>query len=244
MFIECYKNNGIPYLRLVRSVRRPSKSDPQKVTSYKHTELSIGPLSRFDDGKPDYVKRLKESFKEGRPLIDSLKPFCGEPIVPEDHGLSDAEDVFSVSYAHPRYCSQILLDPVFKDLGLSELMASIKHSSKIKYDLAGYLRLLVYGRILDPASKLATVRENHDYYTPIVPDDSYLYHVYDTLDVVYENRLKIMQRINSSIRKGMGRDTTLLFYDVTNFYFEIGDPDPDEEDENGEIIEKGSRKKA
>ena len=43
----------------------------------------------------------------------------------------------------------------------------------------------MYGRILDPASKLATVRENHDYYTPIVPDDSYLYHVYDTLDVVY-----------------------------------------------------------
>ena len=72
MFIECYKNNGIPYLRLVRSVRRPSKSDPQKITSYKHTELSIGPLSRFDDGKPDYVKRLKESFKEGRPLIEPL----------------------------------------------------------------------------------------------------------------------------------------------------------------------------
>ena len=85
MFIECYKNNGIPYLRLVRSVRRPSKSDPQKITSYKHTELSIGPLSRFDDGKPDYVKRLKDSFKQGKPLIDSLKPFCGEPIVPEEH---------------------------------------------------------------------------------------------------------------------------------------------------------------
>ena len=61
MFVECYKNNGIPYLRLVRSIRRPSKKDPQKITSYKHTELSIGPLSRFDDGKPDYVKRLKKS---------------------------------------------------------------------------------------------------------------------------------------------------------------------------------------
>ena len=85
--------------------------------------------------------------------------------------------------------------------------------------------------------KLATVRENHDYYTPIVPEDSYLYHVYDTLDVVYENRLKIMQRMNSAIRKGMGRDTSLLFYDVTNFYFEIGDPDPDEEDGNGETVE-------
>ena len=71
-----------------------------------YTHLSIGPLSRFDDGKPDYVKRLKKSFKEGCPLIDSLKPFCGEPIVPEEHGLSDAKDVFSVSYAHPRYCAQ------------------------------------------------------------------------------------------------------------------------------------------
>ena len=48
-------------------------------------------------------------------------------------------------------------------------MASIKHDSKIKYDLTGYLKLLVYGRILDPASKLATVRENYDYYTPMVP---------------------------------------------------------------------------
>ena len=47
----------------------------------------------------------------------------------------------------------------FKDLGLAELMASIKHNSKIKYDLTGYLRLLVYGRILDPASKLATVEK-------------------------------------------------------------------------------------
>lgn len=243
MFVECYKNNGIPYLRLVRSVRRPSRSNPDKITSYKHTELSIGPLSRFDDGQPDYVKRLKESFKEGKPLIDSLKPYCTEPIVPASNGLAGAEDIFSLSFAHPRYCSQILLDPIFKDLGLSELFASIKHNSKITYDLTDYVRLLVYGRILEPASKLATVRENDAFYTPIVSDDTYFYHVYDTLDVIYENRLKIMQRMNSSIRKGMGRDTSLLFYDVTNFYFEIGAPDPDIEDENGDFVEKGIRQK-
>lgn len=243
MFVECYKNNGIPYLRLVRSVRRPSKSNPNKMTSYKHTELSIGPLSRFDDGQPDYVKRLKESFKAGNPLIDSLKPYCSEPLVPAAHGLAKAEDIFSNSFAHPKYCSQILLDPIFKSLGLSELMASIKHNSKIKYDLTDYVRLLVYGRILEPASKLATIRENDDFYTSIIPNDPYFYHVYDTLNVIYENRVKIMQRMNSSIRKGMGRDASLLFYDVTNFYFEIGDPDPDVEDENGNFIEKGIRQK-
>lgn len=118
---------------------------------------------------------------------------------------------FSVSFAHPRYCAQILLDPVFKSLGLSELMAAIKHNSKIKYDLTNYVRLLVYGRILEPASKLATIHENEEFYTPIISDDPYFYHVYDTLDVIYENRIKIMQRMNSAISKGMGRDTSLLF---------------------------------
>lgn len=50
--------------------------------------------------------------------------------------------------------------------------------------------------------------------------------------------------MNSAISKGMGRGTSLLFYDVTNFYFEIGDPDPDIEDEdgNGYIISKRLKK--
>ena len=243
MFIECYKNNGIDYLRLVRSVRRPSKNDPDKITSYKHTELSIGPLSRYDDGKPDYVKRLKESFRQGKPLIDKLKPYVSEPLAPETHGMSEAGDFFRESFAHPKSCAQILLDPVFRELGLAELFASIKHNSKIKYDLTNYVRLLVYGRILAPASKLATVEENTGYYTPLIRNDTYLYHVYDTLDVIYENRFQIMQRINSSIQNNIGRDTSLLFYDVTNFYFEIGDPDDDETDESGNVLHKGIRKK-
>lgn len=242
MFIECYNNNGIPYLRLVRSVRRPTKKDPNKVSSYKHTELSIGPLSRFDDHKPDYVERLKQSFKEGKPLIESLKPYCSEPLVPEDHGMAEPANIFTSSYAHPRYCAQLLLDPIFKALGLSELMATIKHGMRITYDLADYVRLLVYSRIINPESKIATVRDGSEYYTPIV-DDDYQYHVYDVLDIVYDNRFKIMQRINSSISKKIKRDTSLLFYDVTNFYFEIGEPDPDVEDNEGNVVEKGLRKK-
>lgn len=243
MFIECYKNNGIDYLRLVRSIRRPSKKDPSKITSYKQTELSIGPLSRYDDGQPDYVKRLKASFKEGKPLIDKLKPYVSEPVVPEKHGLQETADVFTASFAHPKSCAQILLDPIFKSLGLASLFASIKHNSKIQYDLTNYVRLLIYGRILEPASKLATVEENNEYYVPLVQNDSYAYHVYDTLDILYKYRFQIMQRINNSICKEIGRDTSLLFYDVTNFYFEIDDPDDDETDENGEVIHKGLRKK-
>lgn len=242
MFIECYQNNGIPYLRLVRSVRRPMKKDPSKMSSYKVTELSIGPLSRFDDGQPDYVQRLKQSFKEGHPLIESLQKYCQEPSVPKANGTAAGTDLFTSSFAHPRYCAQFLLDRIFQELGLAALFNSIKHDSKIQYPLTDYVRLMVFGRILSPASKIATVSQNGDYLRPIVREDSYRYHVYDTLSVIYENRLQILRRMNSAISKGLGRDTTLLYYDVTNFYFEIGDPDDDTLDEEGNLVEKGLRK--
>ena len=63
-------------------------------------------------------------------------------------------------------------------------MASIKHNSKIKISYRLFEASCVWQ---DNGSGIETgyCPENHDYYTPIVPDDSYLYHVYDTLDVVY-----------------------------------------------------------
>ena len=50
----------------------------------------------------------------------------------------------------PTRMAATILDPVFAALGLDELFASVKFASKIKYDLAGVVRLLVYGRLLDP----------------------------------------------------------------------------------------------
>lgn len=242
MFIECYLNNGIQYLRLVRSIRKPMKKDPTRMTSYKVTQLSIGPVSRFDDGKPDYVGRLKRSFREGSPLIPELKKYCDEPDVPGRKRGEAKTDLFASAFAHPKNCSQVLLDRIFHGLGLDSLFASIKSASKIEYPLADYVRLLTFGRILSPASKIATASQNGDYLRPIVKDDGYKYHVYDTLDVIYDKRLQIMERMNSSIQKGIGRDTSQLFYDVTNYYFEIGDPDDDTCDAEGKMIEKGIRK--
>ena len=76
MFIECFTNNGKPYLRLVRSVR-VAKPDGRKV-SQKQVVCNIGPLDRYDDGAPDYVQRLKKSYKDGSPLIPDLLPYVEE----------------------------------------------------------------------------------------------------------------------------------------------------------------------
>ena len=73
MYIECCKNNGTDYLRLVKSQRVLNAAGIK--TARKKTILNIGPLSRFDDGKPDYVERLKKSYKAGNPLIPELKPY-------------------------------------------------------------------------------------------------------------------------------------------------------------------------
>ena len=73
------------------------------------------------------------------------------------------------------------------------------------------------------------MQQNDSYYHPLVKssNDS---NVYDTLDVIYENRKQIIQRMNTCISRGIGRNTNTVFYDVTNFFFEVEEPDEDEVD--------------
>lgn len=239
MYVELTKNNGTDYLRLIRNQRITNSEG--KRTSTKKVVLNIGPLSRYDDGKPDYVKRLKKSFKDGTPLIDSLIPYLeSESNTPQTVTVTFKQGEASC-FANPKIFAPCLLDKMFSALGLDELFATIKHGSKIQFDLQGITRLLTYGRILEPASKIATMRNNNRYFIPPVKssnDDN----VYDTLDLIYENRRKIIQRMNSRITAGISRNTDNVFYDVTNFFFEIEHPDADELDEDGNVLHKGLRK--
>lgn len=237
MYVELTKNNGIPYLRLVKGIRRPNKAGV--MTATKQTVMNIGPLSRYDDGKPDYVQRLKESFRDGHPLIEELLPYVEEQ--PEKKYTLQFVAGSNYCMASPKRFAPCILDPVFSALGLDELFASIKHASKLQYDLQGIIRLLTYSRLLEPASKQATMRQNELYYHPLVKssNDS---NVYDALNIVYANRRQIFQRMNTCITRGIGRNTSTLFYDVTNFFFETEEPDEDVQDEDGTVTETGLRK--
>ena len=237
MFIDSFKNNGIEYLRLVESRRILDKNG--KKSPRKKVILNIGPLSKFDDGKPEFVPRLRESFRNGKPLIDSLLPYV-ESSQPKTRTLTFTEETLEC-IAHPKIFSHVLLDRVFQSLGLASLCANLKRELGITYDLAGYLRLLLFGRILNPASKMSTSFQNEDYHEPIVSEDSYKYHVYDVLDVLHEHKEKFVRRMNSSITKGLGRNPKRVYYDVTNFFFEVGEPDEDEEVDGK--MEKGLRQK-
>jgi transposase len=101
---------------------------------------------------------------------------------------------------------------------------------------------MILGRILNPASKLATLRQNNDYCEPILDYGHNPDNIYDTLSFVADNHGKIIRRMNTNLVKKGKRNTEMIFYDVTNFYYEIEDPDEDIFDDDGEVLEKGLRK--
>ena len=235
MFVECYKNHGVETLRLVEGKSGVSKNGKRTVT--KRVVLTLGPLHRFDDGKPDYVKRLKQSFVDGDPLIDALLPYCSTENVKKQYKFTyttgDPHCIGETKlYAH------CLIDRILEELGLIAAINSYKSFSKIKFDVLGLFRLLVYGRILNPASKAATFAQNDDYYDSIVESD-YMFNIYDTLDFIHDHKKQIVTRLNTKLMQKTGRTNSMVYYDVTNFFFETDGPD-EIENEDG-TISKGIR---
>jgi len=109
MFIEVIKNNGKDYLRLVHAIRKPNKNGD--MVSTKKVLLNIGPLDRYDDGLPDYIGRLRKSFKAGVPLIPELKPYCEETKIAETYKFEIREGS-NDCFGHPRLFFHVRLERI------------------------------------------------------------------------------------------------------------------------------------
>lgn len=72
--IECVKNNGKPYLRIAE-FRYVKDIGRQK----KFVIKNLGPLSKFDDGIPDFLKRFREKFKNGEIDFDGITYYSNLP---------------------------------------------------------------------------------------------------------------------------------------------------------------------
>ena len=66
MYMESFVNNGKPYPRIVQSVRI-AKPDGRKIPQ-KQVLYNIGPLDRFDDGEPDYVRCVQDHYAHLRKI--------------------------------------------------------------------------------------------------------------------------------------------------------------------------------
>ena len=247
MYLDCFKNYGKPYLRVVHNFYH---TDNGKLKQRRVTLKNLGLLSNYDDGKPDLLKRLREQFKNGE-LVD-LSEFDLTQFK-KDKDTIPAKDINLK--LNPKNIGYLFLNQIYHDLGIDTFLNRIKADSKIEYDLNGLTKLLVFERILNPQSKKKTFENKNRYLFPITTSTD-LNDIYKVLDVLDKNSKKIQNRMNTKIKNSsIGRVTNLTYYDVTNYYFETmyGDDDIYELDENNEIVKgedgnpiivkKGFRKK-
>jgi len=131
---------------------------------------------------------------------------------------------------------------IYNDIGLNDFFINKQKKLNIQFSLNKNLELLVFSRILFPGSKKLTFENRNLFFAPFntgITRDS----VYDSLDYFERFKSDIQELIWKNTRDSYHRDCSKSYYDCTNYYFEIEYNDDDIFDDDGEITEKGLRKR-
>lgn len=134
----------------------------------------------------------------------------------------------------------IALSYFYHELELNEFLDNRRRYTDAEYNHNSIFKLLVFGRILMPSSKLKTWRNRAKFIEKAdFSDDD----VYNSLSFFAKYKEDMISAINKKLEKlGYRDNSSIHFYDVTNYYWEIDENDEDKILDNGEFIE-GMRKK-
>ena len=194
----------------------------------KHSEL----LAITDDPlayAKEQVAKYNEEIKNAKVSMDLSIDF-GQKVRATD-------DVVSASTL--RNTGYYYIQHIYHDLQVSSFFRKVTETRKMEFDPDLVNRFLTYARILDPASKRQTQLHLADYYEQ--PDFDYI-HILRTMDLMEENFEGYIRHLYEHSSNVVKRNTSVCYYDCSNFYFEIESPDYDYVDEvTGEII-SGFRK--
>lgn len=159
-------------------------------------------------------------------LVPELRKELDWRIYPEVQGGALGPQDKTGTEAVPRfYYGDVALRTVWEELGLHKYFKRVsQNSKKITYDLDLALFYLVACRVLSPSSKRRAKAIMPQFFFDYA-NNLTLDNLYDALGQVASRQDKIYEYLNNSIDKIHGRDTTLVFYDVTTFYFESFEPD-------------------
>ena len=196
--------NAISYY-IIRSVRRGGKNSSEIVKKL-GTEKSIRETYGVDDVDAWAKEQLqlmneKEAASDHRVLV----PFTTNITIGMNAPLS-----FNSGY--------LFLQQIYYQLGLPSICRAIKKDNSFEYDLNSILSRLLYGRILYPSSKLSCYEQSQKL---LEQPDFELHQVYRALSVLSENSDFIQSELYKRSRKLVKRNTGILFYDCTNYFFEL-----------------------
>jgi transposase len=154
-----------------------------------------------------YVAELNRKEKEGRAEV--LVRLAPNEVLDKDQQQS-----FNGGY--------LFLQKLYHQLGIDDICAKISEKHKFSFDLDSILSRLIYSRILFPASKLATCELSKRY---LEKPNFELQHIYRALEVIAKEDDFIQAELYRNSLKVSKRNTGILYYDCTNFFFEMEEAD-------------------
>ena len=124
--------------------------------------------------------------------------------------LDESQKTFNIGY--------LFLQNIYYSLGLDKVCKNISEKYRIKYDLNSILSNLIYTRIIEPSSKLSSFEASKKF---IEQPNYELHDIYRALEVISKETEFIEAEVYKNSLSVVNRNTKILYYDCTNYFFEI-----------------------
>ena len=197
--------------------------DKQKKCSRQKTIESIGFLDELEKIYEDPISHFQKRVE----LLNQQKK---EKQAPINFTFYDSDRLCIGDNLRKNF-GYAAFSKIYHELKLDTFFNNRQRHTKESYDANTIMKMLVYSRLLSPASKKASY-DNRDQF--FEKNDYSLDDVYRCLTFLNKHKENLQVWMNNKIKEQYGRDTSLIYYDVTNYYFET--------DEQTDLLRKGVSK--
>ena len=205
MRLQIVKSKNAQSLYVVKTIynnKKRTNKVVEKLGTYENLKKKLYPNEPIEWAKK-YVEELNKQEQEGtRNIIVKYNP---TKIIEKD-----VQKLFNGGY--------LFLEKIYYELGIDKICKQISEKYKFEYDLNNILSRLLYGRIIFPSSKLATYNLSKQF---IEQPNFELQHIYRALEVISKENEFIQSELYKNSLKKSKRNTGILYYDCTNYFFEI-----------------------
>lgn len=206
MRLKITKTNSDTNYYVIKDIKTPSGKRTTMIYEKLGNEQDLLKKSNGEDileWIKKYIKDLNEKEKEHK--NDILIKKSPSKIISKDEQFC-----FNVGY--------VFLQNIYHSLRLNNICSDISNKYKFNYDLNNILSRLIYSRIIYPSSKLATFELSKKY---IEQPNFELHDIYRALEVIAKETDFIQSELYKNSLKVSKRNTNILYYDCTNYFFEI-----------------------
>ncbi len=201
------KNTTIYYLsKSVRINGKPTTKTIEKIGSYDEIKKICGDMEPLEWAKQYAAKRSAEEKASKQDII--IKYSSSSRI------RKDVSRSVNIGY--------LFLKDIYYDLGINSICSEIVEKYKFEYDLNDILSMLVFARVIYPGSKKSSLELSQKF---LERPGCKLHQVYRALEILAKENDFFQSQLYKNSEKVMNRHKEVLYYDCTNYYFEIEEED-------------------